>query len=131
MRQVFEAHPKQGKHYMLYFGAVNYEAHVYLNGKKLGMHKGGFTPFQFDVTGKLSRGRNFGRRQGRQQPPPGRDPDRQHRLVELRRHHPRRAAGRTAGHLHRRLQAAAGQGRRRPHRRLGADGRRRPRERSR
>lgn len=33
----------------LYFGAINYEAHVYLNGKKLGMHKGGFTPFNFKV----------------------------------------------------------------------------------
>jgi beta-glucuronidase len=58
LRQVFEAQPVQGKHYMLYFGAVNYEAHVYLNGKKLGMHRGGFTPFQFDVTGKLVKGRN-------------------------------------------------------------------------
>jgi beta-glucuronidase len=58
LRQVFEADPKPGRHYALYFGAVNYEAHVYLNGKKLGMHKGGFTPFQFDVTGKLARGRN-------------------------------------------------------------------------
>jgi beta-glucuronidase len=58
LRQVFQADPKPGKHYALYFGAVNYEAHVYLNGKKLGMHKGGFTPFQFDVTDKLARGRN-------------------------------------------------------------------------
>ncbi|WP_448699349.1 glycoside hydrolase family 2 protein [Mucilaginibacter sp. AW1-3] len=31
----------------IYFGAVNYRADVYLNGKKLGMHKGGFTPFNF------------------------------------------------------------------------------------
>jgi beta-glucuronidase len=58
LRQVFQADPKPGKHYALYFGAVNYEAHVYLNGKKLGMHKGGFTPFQFDVTDKLVKGRN-------------------------------------------------------------------------
>ncbi|MFK3737552.1 glycoside hydrolase family 2 protein [Massilia sp. TN1-12] len=58
MRQVFDAEPKEGKHYMLYFGAVNYEAHVYLNGKKLGVHRGGFTPFQFDVTGLLAKGRN-------------------------------------------------------------------------
>jgi beta-glucuronidase len=33
----------------IYFGAVNYRADVYLNGKKLGMHKGGFTPFNFEV----------------------------------------------------------------------------------
>lgn len=33
----------------LYFGAVNYQADVYLNGKKLGTHKGGFTPFQFAI----------------------------------------------------------------------------------
>ncbi len=34
----------------LYFGAVNYRADVYLNGKKLGVHIGGFTPFYYDVT---------------------------------------------------------------------------------
>ncbi len=33
----------------LYFGAVNYKADVYLNGKKLGSHKGGFTPFNFEI----------------------------------------------------------------------------------
>jgi len=37
----------------LYFGAVNYEAHVYLNGKKLGSHKGGFTPFNFKIPSGL------------------------------------------------------------------------------
>ncbi|MFD1630007.1 glycoside hydrolase family 2 protein [Pseudopedobacter beijingensis] len=58
-RQKFNVSPAQDKKYILYFGAVNYEAHVYLNGKKLGTHKGGFTPFQFDVTGKLKAGENF------------------------------------------------------------------------
>ena len=58
LRQTFEAAPRPGRHYVLSFGAVNYEAHVYLNGKKLGTHKGGFTPFQFDVSGKLNQGRN-------------------------------------------------------------------------
>ena len=37
----------------MYFGAVNYRADVYLNGKKLGVHIGGFTPFHYEVTGKL------------------------------------------------------------------------------
>ena len=35
----------------LYFGAANYEADVYLNGKKLGKHIGGFTPFAYEITG--------------------------------------------------------------------------------
>jgi len=43
----------------LYFGAANYEADVYLNGKKLGKHVGGFTPFNFDITGKLNPKGNF------------------------------------------------------------------------
>ena len=37
----------------LYFGAANYQADVYLNGKKLGRHIGGFTPFEFEVTGQV------------------------------------------------------------------------------
>ena len=44
---------------MLYFGAVNYECHVYVNGRKAGHHVGGFTPFNFDVTDLLHEGRNF------------------------------------------------------------------------
>lgn len=51
--------PKADTRYFLYFGAVNYESHVYLNGKKLGVHKGGFTPFQFEVTDQLVDGDNF------------------------------------------------------------------------
>ena len=49
-----------GKKVVLYFGAVNYRADVYLNGKKLGMHKGGFTPFNFDIpAGLLKETDNF------------------------------------------------------------------------
>lgn len=58
LRRKFDVKPEGNKRYYVYFGAVNYEAHVYLNGKKLGIHKGGFTPFQFEVTGKLKDGAN-------------------------------------------------------------------------
>jgi len=44
---------KEGGRVFLYFEAANYRAHVYLNGEKLGVHEGGFTPFAFEVTGKL------------------------------------------------------------------------------
>jgi hypothetical protein len=33
----------------LRFGAVDYRARVWLNGRELGMHEGGFTPFEFDI----------------------------------------------------------------------------------
>jgi beta-glucuronidase len=45
--------PKEDEKTYLYFGAVNYRADVYLNGKKLGMHKGGFTPFDFQIPAGL------------------------------------------------------------------------------
>ncbi len=50
--------PAPGKRVFLRFGAVDYTAHVYLNGQPVGEHRGGFTPFAFDVTGKLRAGRN-------------------------------------------------------------------------
>ncbi len=43
----------------IYFEAVNYQADVYLNGKKLGKHTGGFTPFNFEVTHLLTEKDNF------------------------------------------------------------------------
>jgi beta-glucuronidase len=44
---------------ILYFGAVNYDAKVYVNGKLVGQHVGGYTPFNFDVTDELVEGNNF------------------------------------------------------------------------
>jgi beta-glucuronidase len=44
---------KKSDRQFIYFGAVNYRADVYLNEKKLGVHVGGFTPFHYEVTGKL------------------------------------------------------------------------------
>jgi hypothetical protein len=40
----------KGRHVMLHFGAVDWEATVYLNGKKLGDHRGGYDAFSFDIT---------------------------------------------------------------------------------
>ena len=43
---------------LLYFGAVNYDAHVYINGRHVTHHVGGFTPFNIDVTEQLKEGEN-------------------------------------------------------------------------
>lgn len=43
----------------IYFAGVNYRSTVYLNGEEIGEHEGGFTPFQFEVTGKLLSKNNF------------------------------------------------------------------------
>ncbi|MBR4528441.1 MAG: beta galactosidase jelly roll domain-containing protein [Bacteroidaceae bacterium] len=50
---------KEDRRKLLYFGAVNYDAHVYVNGRHMGHHIGGFTPFNFDVTDQLKEGENF------------------------------------------------------------------------
>ena len=58
-KRSFQWHPTAGRHTLLYFGAINYEAHVYVNGKLAGYHIGGFTPFNMDVTDLLRDGDNF------------------------------------------------------------------------
>lgn len=47
-----------GQRAFVRFGAVNYRADVYLNGKKLGTHVGGFTPFTFEATKLVKKGAN-------------------------------------------------------------------------
>ena len=41
---------------LLHFGAVDWHARVYVNGELAGEHKGGYTPFSFDVTDLLAEG---------------------------------------------------------------------------
>ncbi|WP_299555905.1 glycoside hydrolase family 2 TIM barrel-domain containing protein [Seonamhaeicola sp.] len=43
-----------GNRYYLKFGGVYHLSKVYLNGKFIGKNRGGFTPFEFDVTGALN-----------------------------------------------------------------------------
>ena len=42
-----------GKRLLLHFGAVDWEATVFVNGKEVGKHRGGFDGFGFDITGAL------------------------------------------------------------------------------
>lgn len=44
----------KGKKIYLHFGAVDYEAKVYVNGKFAGSHRGGYMPFAVDITPFLS-----------------------------------------------------------------------------
>lgn len=57
-RRTFEYALKPGRRLFVHFGAANYQARVWLNGKELGMHEGGFTPFEFEITSLLAPGRN-------------------------------------------------------------------------
>lgn len=58
-RKSFDYQPKPNTRLFLHFGGANYETMVYLNGERLGMHTGGFTPFDFEITGKVRPRDNF------------------------------------------------------------------------
>lgn len=45
------------KRVLLHFDAVDWSCEVWLNGDKIGEHKGGYTAFEFDITEHLRRGR--------------------------------------------------------------------------
>lgn len=49
---------KPGQRAFLRFEAANYTAKVYLNGKPVGEHEGGFTPFSMEVTDVLRASQN-------------------------------------------------------------------------
>lgn len=52
-RKLFDYKKTGDNRVFVHFGAANYETDVYLNGKKLGKHVGGFTPFNYEITGLL------------------------------------------------------------------------------
>jgi hypothetical protein len=47
-----------GEHVLIRFGAVDYFSEVYVNGKRIGEHEGGYTPFSFDITNAVKPGAN-------------------------------------------------------------------------
>ncbi|MBB4035501.1 hypothetical protein GGR21_001394 [Dysgonomonas hofstadii] len=44
-----------GKNILLHFGAVDWKCQIYVNGKQVGEHKGGFDPFYFEITSALDK----------------------------------------------------------------------------
>ncbi len=55
----FDARPSVDRRLFVHFAAANYDAKVFVNGKPIGEHVGGFTPFDFEVTGAVHEGNNF------------------------------------------------------------------------
>jgi len=53
-RRTFEIHKSwAGKRILLHFGAVDWDATVWVNGKEAGSHRGGYDAFTFDITDAL------------------------------------------------------------------------------
>jgi arylsulfatase A-like enzyme len=53
-RQFAKPALKAGERLRLNFGAVDWHTIVYVNGKRVGEHKGGYDPFSFDITDALT-----------------------------------------------------------------------------
>ena len=51
----WEGH-KKNERILLHFGGVDWEAEVWVNGQKAGIHRGGFDDFSFDITELLAEG---------------------------------------------------------------------------
>jgi hypothetical protein len=47
--------PERGR-LLLHFGAVDWQAKVWVNGKEVGTHEGGYDPFSLDITESVTRG---------------------------------------------------------------------------
>ncbi len=53
-KRTFSVPPSwQRQHVLLHFEAVDWEARVFVNGKELGVHRGGYDSFSFDITDAL------------------------------------------------------------------------------
>ncbi len=48
----------KGKHVFINFGAADHHTIVFINGKKAGVHDGGYDAFSFDITSYLQEGNN-------------------------------------------------------------------------
>ncbi len=57
-RCAFEARPERGKRYWLHFGGASYEARGFLNDAPIGVHRGIWDSFCWDITDALRAGEN-------------------------------------------------------------------------
>jgi beta-galactosidase/beta-glucuronidase len=55
-RRTFTSPAAKGSRLLLHFGAVDWRAEVWVNGKSAGTHEGGYDPFTFDITSALKPG---------------------------------------------------------------------------
>ncbi|HWZ51109.1 MAG TPA: glycoside hydrolase family 2 TIM barrel-domain containing protein, partial [Granulicella sp.] len=55
----FDYTPKPGTRAFFHIGAANYRSNLFVNGKHICDHEGGFTPFDCEITAVLHPGRNF------------------------------------------------------------------------
>ncbi len=55
-RRTFTAAPGKTERLLLHFGAVDWRAEVFVNGKPVGRHEGGYDAFTFDITDALKPG---------------------------------------------------------------------------
>jgi len=54
-KRTFEIPAKwKGQRMLLHFGAVDFDTTVWVNGTKVGIHRGGYDPFTFDITDALN-----------------------------------------------------------------------------
>jgi beta-glucuronidase len=106
------------KRLFVHFGAANYIANVYLNGEPLGLHGGGFTPFNFEITDCIRPQNNF--LIARVNDKRSQEFHRQHRLVELWRHHSAGHPRRGSRNLHSGLLCSVGEGFHAPDCRMGS-----------
>jgi beta-galactosidase/beta-glucuronidase len=57
-RKTVNLNKSPGTKTLLHFGAVDNVATVFVNGKNIGTHKGGYTEFSFDITTAIKNGDN-------------------------------------------------------------------------
>jgi len=57
-QRYFEQPKLKDDRLFLYFGAANYAARVYVNGNEVAFHRGGFTPFNVEITDQVVVGEN-------------------------------------------------------------------------